>query len=120
MSFESPENEIVLIGLANDYYRLVDRSDWDGMGNLFSESIRYRRNNLVLEGREQLVGFYMNDRKLSGNHTVSSLIYNPDNNSVLVKGSFIGTDDGEEVNFEFTDEFTFDENNQIIERTTNY
>ncbi|GGL31162.1 hypothetical protein GCM10009037_13620 [Halarchaeum grantii] len=103
---------------ARRYYELVDDEDYDGLVGLFSPDVVYERpGQPPIEGLSELRAFYETGRPLSeGEHTVHTVVAEGD--TVAVRGSFEGVQDGERVAFGFADFHEFDDEGFIIHRHT--
>lgn len=100
-----------------EYYDLVDAGDYDALAALFAPDVVYERpGQASVEGREQLRRFYEEERPLSaGSHEVHSVVVAGD--TVAVRGSFEGLQDGDRVAFGFADFHEF-ENGLVARRYT--
>ena len=100
-----------------EYYDLVDAGDYDALAALFAPDVVYERpGQASVEGREQLRRFYEAERPLSaGSHEVHSVAV--DGDTVAVRGSFEGLQDGDRVAFGFADFHEF-ENGLVARRYT--
>lgn len=103
---------------ARRYYELVDDDDVEGILGLFSADAVYERpGQPTIEGRADLRAFYETGRPLSdGEHTVHAVV--ADGDTVAVRGSFEGEQDGERVAFGFADFHEFDDDGLIAYRHT--
>lgn len=99
------------------YYDLVDAGQYEALLELFSPDILYIRAGKEIAGREQLRSFYLSDRKLVGNHRLSSVKACEDE-CVIVEGLFVGTNShAENISIPFADIFEFS-NGCIVRRRT--
>jgi len=100
------------------YYELIDEERLTDVFDLFAEDITYDRpGHAPLEGLDAFKQFYQEDRSLTdGTHEVHEVV--AQGQTVAVRGSFSGTQNGCSVEFEFADFHTFDEMGQIIHRAT--
>jgi hypothetical protein len=80
---------------------------------LFSEDVYYKRCEEEIQGMDAFRNFYLKERTLEGEHTVSDSII--EGNKAAVYGIFHGTD-GKVL--EFSDHFTFNDSGKICERRT--
>lgn len=103
--------------IARRYYDLVDAGDYDELVALFTEDVVYERpGQETIEGREALRAFYEEGRPLSnGEHELHAVV--PEGNTVAVRGTFRGEQDGEEVELGFADFHEF-EGGEIARRYT--
>jgi len=99
------------------YYDLVDAGDYDALVALFSEDVVYERpGQTSIEGEEALRTFYEAERPLSnGEHELHAVV--PDGDTVAVRGTFRGEQDGEPVELGFADFHQF-EDGEIVRRDT--
>ena len=90
------------------YYDVVDAEQYDELVALFAEDIRYERpGQEPLVGRESLRQFYLEDRPLDdGAHEIHSVV--GDGETVAVRGTFSGVQNGETVEFDFADFHEFE------------
>lgn len=102
---------------ARHYYELVDEGDYDALVALFSDDVVYERpGQPPIEGREALREFYEAGRPLSnGEHELHAVI--PDGDTVAVRGTFRGEQNGDTVEFGFADFHEF-EDGDIARRYT--
>lgn len=103
--------------VARRYYDLVDAEAYDDLVALFTEDVVYERpGQAVIEGREALRAFYEEGRPLSdGEHELHAVVVEGD--TVAVRGTFRGEQDGEAVEIGFADFHEF-EDGQIRRRDT--
>lgn len=103
---------------AERYYEVVDEGDYERLVELFSPDARYERPGQdVIEGREALLEFYETGRPLSnGSHRLHELV--ADGDTVAVRGTFEGEQDGGFVSFGFADFHVFDDEGRIAVRYT--
>jgi ketosteroid isomerase-like protein len=99
------------------YYDAVDDGRIEDLVALFTEDVAYDRpGHERIEGHEELREFYRESRPLSdGSHEVHDVI--PAGDSVAVRGTFSGVQDGERVEIGFADVHVFD-GDRIAERYT--
>jgi len=92
-----------------EYYELVDAGAYDDLVALFAPDVTYERpGQAAIEGRQRLRQFYEVERPLSeGSHEVHSVVETDD--TVAVRGSFSGLQDGERVAFAFADFHEFED-----------
>ena len=90
------------------YYDLVDAENYDDLVALFADDVSYERPGQdAIEGRDALRAFYEEGRPLDdGAHEVHDVIV--DGDTVAVRGSFSGRQNGERVGFGFADVHEFD------------
>ena len=102
---------------ARRYYDLIDASDHDALVELFSEDVVYERpGQASIEGREALRTFYEDERPLSnGTHELHSVV--ADGDTVAVRGTYRGEQDGEPVELGFADFHEF-RDGEIVRRDT--
>ena len=95
--------------IARRYYDLVDAGDYDALVELFTEDVVYERpGQATIEGREALRAFYEEGRPLSnGSHERDAVV--PDGDTVAVRGTYRGEQDGETVELGFADFHEFDD-----------
>lgn len=100
------------------YYEAVDAEEYDRLFDLFAEDVVYHRpGQPPLEGIEEFRAFYLHDRPIEeGTHEVEAMCR--DGDTVVVRGTFEGTLDGEAVSFGFADFHEFDEEGAICKRWT--
>lgn len=92
-----------------EYYDLVDAEEYDDLVALFAEDVRYERPGQgAIEGRAALRKFYLDGRPLEdGSHEVHDVVV--DGETVAVRGTFSGTQNGESVSFDFADFHEFED-----------
>ncbi|NHX35772.1 MULTISPECIES: nuclear transport factor 2 family protein [Halolamina] len=102
---------------ARRYYDLVDAGDYDELVALFTEDVVYERpGQASIEGEAALRRFYEEERPLSnGTHELHAVV--PDGDTVAVRGTFRGEQDGETVELGFADFHEF-EDGEIARRYT--
>lgn len=102
---------------ARRYYELVDDGAHDELVALFSEDVVYERPGQErIEGREALREFYDAGRPLSdGQHELHDVV--SDGDTVAVRGSYRGQQEGEPVELGFADFHEF-EAGEITRRYT--
>jgi len=85
------------------YYELVDAEQYDDLVALFAPDVRYERPGQgAIEGRDALREFYLDGRPLEdGSHEIHDVVV--DGQTVAVRGTFSGVQDGKEVAFDFAD-----------------
>lgn len=103
---------------ARRYYELVDDEDTGGLIGLFSPDVVYERpGQPPIRGLSELEAFYETGRPLEdGSHTVHDVV--ADGDTVAVRGSFEGVQDGADVAFGFADFFEFDAEGFVVRRYT--
>lgn len=86
-----------------EYYELVDAEQYDDLFALFADDVRYERPGQgAIEGKESFRQFYLDERSLDdGSHEVHDVVV--DGNTVAVRGTFSGIQNGESVSFGFAD-----------------
>lgn len=101
------------------YYERVDAAEYEELVALFADDVSYHRpGQEPIEGREALAEFYHEGRPLSdGEHEVHEVVAG-DDDTVAVRGTFSGVQDGERVAFGFADFHRFDDDGAIAERWT--
>jgi len=117
---------------ARRYYELVDAEAYDELVALFSEDVVYERpGQATIEGRDALRAFYEEGRPLSnGEHDLHTVVadseersssgnrtQSDDGDTVAVRGTFRGEQDGEAVELGFADFHEF-EDGEIVRRDT--
>ncbi|WP_053948672.1 nuclear transport factor 2 family protein [Halolamina sediminis] len=105
------------------YYALVDAGEYDALVELFTEDVVYERpGQATIEGREALREFYETGRPLSnGEHELHAVVadsveqrsagnrtQSDDGDTVAVRGTFRGEQDGDAVELGFADFHEFD------------
>lgn len=105
---------------ARRYYDLVDAGDYEELVSLFATDVVYERpGQATIRGREDLREFYETGRPLEdGTHTLHSVVR--DGDTVAVRGSFEGKQDGESVEIGFADFHEFDGAGEEITRRYTY
>jgi len=100
----TPEPEDVV----REYYELVDAERYDALVALFAENVRYERPGQgAIEGRDALEEFYLAGRPLEdGTHEIHDVVV--DGETVAVRGTFTGRQNGERVAFGFADFHEFE------------
>mgnify|MGYP000081809298 FL=1 len=104
--------------VVRSYYELIDAEEYESVFALFDEDILYERPGQDdIEGMDALREFYLDGRPLTeGSHEVHSLI--SEDNTVSVRGTFRGLQDGAQVAFGFADFFVFTDARTIGHRYT--
>lgn len=100
------------------YYELIDSNNLDDVLKLFSKNIIYLRNDLKINGLDELRGFFKNKRNLVGKHVGLNFFKRKD--SILIEGRFIGLSGEKKVDFSFIDEFWLDKRELIIKRISKF
>ena len=102
--------------VVRNYYEYVDAEDYDSVFSLFADDVTYERpGRSNLSGIDEFREFYLEERPLEdGGHEVHDVVAGGD--TVAVRGSFVGTQCGEEVSFGFADFHRFDDASRITER----
>jgi Ketosteroid isomerase-related protein len=100
------------------YYESIDAEEYESVFALFDEEILYERPGQDnIEGTAALREFYLDDRPLTeGSHEVHSFVTEGD--TVSVRGTFTGLQDGRRVAFGFADFFVFTDAGTIGRRYT--
>lgn len=100
------------------YYDYVDAEDYDALFALFAEDVTYERpGQPAIEGMNDFREFYHEGRPLEdGSHEVHDVV--ADGDTVAVRGTFSGVQDGTEVSFGFADFHVFDADGTIGHRYT--
>lgn len=95
--------------LARDYYKCIDRNEYEKIFDLFSEDIVYQRpGQPTIIGIDDLRRFYLEERPLStGEHEIDSIVV--DNQIVAVRGQFSGTQNGSPTIFGWADFHQFED-----------
>ncbi|WP_224447356.1 nuclear transport factor 2 family protein [Haloprofundus salilacus] len=103
--------------VVREYYDLVDAGQYDDLVALFNEDVRYERPGQdAIEGRDALLTFYEDGRPLeNGSHDVHDVVV--DGDTVAVRGTFAGEQNGDAVEFGFADFHVF-EGDEIARRYT--
>ena len=104
--------------VVRSYYEHIDNEEYEEVFALFAEDIQYERpGQATLRGMDEFRKFYIEDRPLEdSNHDDLDLI--ADGDTVAVRGTFRGTQDGSSVSFGFADIHEFDEDGLITKRYT--
>ena len=111
------EDQRLSESIVRKYYELIDDQKIDEVLALFSNSATYVRCETTFSGIEEISGFYKNDRKIKGRHTINSLLAVGRN--VVIEGNFVGTGvNGEAKNIRFADFFTLNTEEKIETRHT--
>lgn len=100
------------------YYEYVDDEAYEDLFALFADDIVYERPGQDdIQGMDTFRRFYLEERPIDeGNHTVHNIIAEDD--TIAVRGTFSGVQDGTQVEFGFADIHVFDENGMITHRYT--
>lgn len=111
MADQTPET------IARRYYELVDAEEYDDLVALFADDVRYERPGQgAIEGQKALIEFYLEGRPLEdGSHDVHDVVV--DSDTVAVRGTFSGIQNGDRVEFDFADFHVF-EDGEIRRRYT--
>lgn len=105
---------------ARRYYDLVDAGDYEALVSLFTADVIYERpGQATIRGRDALREFYETGRPLEdGSHELHSVVHEGD--TVAVRGTFDGKQDGERVSIGFVDFHEFDDAGEKIARRYTY
>ena len=100
------------------YYDYVDAEDYEQLFDLFAQDIVYERPGQTrLDGIEEFRQFYLEERPIGeSDHEVVEMYR--DGETVVARGRFEGTLDGETVSFSFADFHEFDDEGEITRRWT--
>lgn len=101
-------------------FNSIDSSDWPALDTYFHPQIEYRRPGYdAIQGIAELHVFYEHTRIVkTGQHTISSLLCDPEAPSVCVTGAFHGIDkSGKDIAVRFCDVYQF-QDEKIIRRET--
>jgi ketosteroid isomerase-like protein len=104
--------------VVRSYYESIDAEEYESVFALFDDDILYERPGQVdIEGMGALRDFYLDGRPLTaGSHEIHSLVSEDD--TVTVRGTFTGLQDGARVAFGFADFFVFTDDGTIGRRYT--
>ena len=103
--------------IVRKYYELIDDQKIDEVLSLFSKSATYIRCETTFNGIEEISGFYKNERKIKGRHTINSLL--AVGRTVVIEGNFMGKGvNGEAKEIRFADFFTLNTEQKIETRHT--
>lgn len=104
--------------VVRSYYESIDAEEYESVFALFDDDILYERPGQDdIEGMDALRDFYLDGRPLTeGTHEVHSLTSEGD--TVSVRGTFSGLQDGARVTFGFADFFVFTDAGTIGSRYT--
>ncbi len=95
------------------YYKKIDEGAVEAALGFFSNRIIYRRAGKVMRGIGTVRDFYLNERRLNGNHSIHSLKVN--GREVRVTGVL---DRGKANRIFFSDTFRFGRDGKIVHRST--
>jgi ketosteroid isomerase-like protein len=100
------------------YYDHVDDEAYEDLFDLFSDSIVYERPGQDdIHGMDAFRRFYLEERPLEeGRHTLHDVVV--DGDTVAVRGTFTGVQNGSRVEFGFADFLVFDDEMEITHRYT--
>ena len=104
--------------VVRSYYEHIDTEDYEAVFALFDEDVVYERPGQDdIEGMADLRTFYLDERPLEdGSHEVLSVTAEDD--TVAVRGTFSGVQDGTAVRFGFADFFEFTDVGTVSHRYT--
>ncbi|MDZ5809781.1 nuclear transport factor 2 family protein [Halorubrum sp. AD140] len=104
--------------VVRSYYESIDAEAYESVFALFDEDVRYERPGQDdIEGTDDLRDFYLDGRPLTeGAHEIRSLTTEGD--TVAVRGTFSGLQDGSRVAFGFADFFVFTDAGTVGRRYT--
>ena len=104
--------------VVRSYYESIDAEAYESVFALFDEDIVYERPGQDdIEGIAALREFYLDGRPLTeGSHEVDALV--SDGDTVSVRGTFSGLQDGSRVSFGFADFFVFTDAGTVGRRYT--
>jgi ketosteroid isomerase-like protein len=88
--------------LVRGYYDAVDDDRIDDLLAVFTDDVTYERpGHPTIEGKHALERFYREERALDGTHALHDVV--ADGDTVSVRGTFTGTQDGDPVEIGFAD-----------------
>lgn len=104
--------------VVRSYYQSIDAEAYESVFALFDEDIVYERPGQAdIEGMADLREFYLDGRPLTeGSHEIDSLV--SDDDTVSVRGTFSGRQNGTRVAFGFADFFVFTDAGTVGRRYT--
>jgi len=104
--------------VVRSYYESIDAEAYDSVFALFDDDVVYERPGQGdIEGMDALRDFYLDGRPLAeGSHEVHSMTAEDD--TVSVRGTFRGVQDGDRVAFGFADFFVFTDAGTVGRRYT--
>lgn len=104
--------------VVRSYYEYVDEGDYETMFDLFADDITYERPGQgAIEGTEAFRRFYREERPLAdGDHELHDIVVGDD--TVAVRGTFCGRQDGQQVELGFADLHVFNDERRISHRYT--
>ncbi|TKX81600.1 nuclear transport factor 2 family protein [Halorubrum sp. SD626R] len=100
------------------YYESIDAEAYESVFAIFDDDVVYERPGQGdIEGKDALREFYLDGRPLTeGLHEVHSMTAEGD--TVAVRGTFSGLQDGDRVGFGFADFFVFTDAGTVGRRYT--
>jgi ketosteroid isomerase-like protein len=104
--------------VVRSYYESIDAEAYESVFALFDDDVVYERPGQGdIEGMDALRDFYLDGRPLAeGSHEVHSMTAEDD--TVSVRGTFRGVQDGDRVAFGFADFFVFTDDSTVGRRYT--
>src|SRR5262245_46027372 len=88
-------------------FRAIDNRDWDALATHFHPEMIYERPGFpVLEGRDAVMRFYRDVRRIHGEHRIEGVAVDGDFGAHW--GRFVGTkNDGSPVDVQYADTYRF-------------
>ena len=102
-----------------DYYLKIDNQKISEILDMFSFDATYERADIIYSGLIEISDFFLNKRRIRGEHILDRVIPCEDHHIVIVTGRFVGTGaEGDSRAVDFVDVWQFNELNKINKRKT--
>lgn len=103
--------------IAASYYPAIDRSDVEHVLDMYAENGFYNRAGIKYPDMASIRKFFVEDRQISGTHSIEGLWSDEESRTVFVTGHFDGQDRaGTPRSFGFADIWHFDEADRVSKR----
>ena len=108
-----------LEAVIREYYARIDQVDLDWVAKLFAPKAIYRRADSCYRGRDEIVDFFRNGRKIRGRHLVQDVLVDADRRIAVATGRFEGWGEaGDARAIGFADIWEFDATDYVTSRST--
>lgn len=105
--------------VVREYYRRIDACDTDWVSKLFDARATYSRADATYQGRDAILLFFREQRKIRGRHQIERIIMGTLGNVVTAIGRFHGVGhEGDPRDVGFVDVWTFNANGLVHRRQT--
>jgi hypothetical protein len=101
------------------YYPKIDNQKISEILEMFSLDAIYERADITYRGIDEISDFFINKRKIRGNHILDRVVPCEEHHIVIVTGHFVGTGaEGDSRKVDFVDIWQFNESNKVNKRKT--